>query len=178
MTTSRKLHLVLSWHMHQPDYRNCISGEFELPWTYLHAIKDYTDMAYHLEHHPGVKAVVNFVPSLIDQLVDYEQQFTSGEMRDPLLEMLAQEDLHDLTPEHRRLLMESCFRSNHNSMIAPFPAYNRLYQMFSMLDEVGELQLSYLSAQYLGDRQSASLDRGDGAAWPRLRYPRFRARTS
>ncbi len=151
MTTPAKLHLVLCWHMHQPDYRNRLSGEFELPWTYLHAIKDYTDMVYHLEQHPGMKAVVNFVPSLIDQLVDYEQQFASGEIRDPLLAMLAQEDLHELMPEQRRLLLESGFRSNHANMIEPFPAYSRLHQMFMMLDEVGELQLSYLSAQYLGD---------------------------
>jgi alpha-amylase/alpha-mannosidase (GH57 family) len=151
MTTPGKLHLILCWHMHQPDYRNHMSGEFELPWTYLHAIKDYTDMAYHLEQHPAVKAVVNFVPSLIDQLVDYGQQFANGELRDPLLAMLAQEDLHGLTPEQRRFLLESCFRSNHNNMIAPFPAYNRLYQMFTMLDEVGELQLSYFSAQYFTD---------------------------
>ena len=39
------LQLVLLWHMHQPDYRNYETGEFMLPWVYLHAIKDYTDMA-------------------------------------------------------------------------------------------------------------------------------------
>jgi len=93
MNSPGKLHLILCWHMHQPDYRNCVSGEFELPWTYLHAIKDYTDMVYHLEQHPGTRAVVNFVPSLIDQLVDYGQQFADGEIRDPLLAMLAMEDL-------------------------------------------------------------------------------------
>lgn len=151
MNSPGKLHLILCWHMHQPDYRNCVSGEFELPWTYLHAIKDYTDMVYHLEQHPGTRAVVNFVPSLIDQLVDYGQQFAGGEIRDPLLAMLAMEDLGQLSPEQQRFLLDSCFRSNHTNMIAPFPAYNRLYQMFSMLDAVGELQLSYLSAQFLAD---------------------------
>lgn len=143
--------MILCWHMHQPDYRNCVSGEFELPWTYLHAIKDYTDMAYHLEQHPQVHAVVNFVPSLLDQLEDYQRQFANGEMRDPLLAMLAQEDLGQLTSEQRRFLLESCFRNNHTNMIAPFPAYSRLHQMFSMLDAVSELQLSYFSPQYLAD---------------------------
>ena len=33
-------------------------GEFTLPWVYLHALKDYTDMAAHLERHPRVRAVV------------------------------------------------------------------------------------------------------------------------
>ena len=44
--------LVLLWHMHQPDYRNYETGEFMLPWVYLHAIKDYSDMVAHLEAHP------------------------------------------------------------------------------------------------------------------------------
>jgi alpha-amylase/alpha-mannosidase (GH57 family) len=146
-----KLHLILCWHMHQPDYRNCMNGEFELPWTYLHAIKDYTDMAWHLEQHPGVRAVVNFVPSLLDQLVDYREQFASGQLRDPLLAMLAQEDLRSLTQPQRRLLLDSCFRSNHTNMIAPFPAYSRLHQVFAMLEEMSELQTDYVSEQYLAD---------------------------
>ena len=39
--------------MHQPQYRDALTGQYVLPWTYLHAIKDYTDMAAHLEAHPG-----------------------------------------------------------------------------------------------------------------------------
>jgi alpha-amylase/alpha-mannosidase (GH57 family) len=151
MNPSAKLHLILCWHMHQPDYRNRVSGDFELPWTYLHAIKDYTDMAYHLEQHPGVRAVVNFVPTLLDQLEDYKQQFDSGRMRDPLLAMLSQKELHDLSAEQRQHILTSCFRSNHNNMISPFPAYRRLFQTYAVLDEMNELQTGYLSVQYLAD---------------------------
>ena len=71
MTEPSKLDLVLLWHMHQPDFRDQDSGEFRQPWVYLHALKDYTDMAAHLEAHPGVRAVVNLVPVLLDQLEDY-----------------------------------------------------------------------------------------------------------
>ena len=39
--------------MHQPQYRDALSGQYVLPWTYLHAIKDYVDMAAHLEAEPG-----------------------------------------------------------------------------------------------------------------------------
>jgi alpha-amylase/alpha-mannosidase (GH57 family) len=38
--------------MHQPEYRDLATGEFQFPWTYLHAIKDYVDMAAHLEAQP------------------------------------------------------------------------------------------------------------------------------
>ncbi|MCX7169631.1 MAG: hypothetical protein NTY41_04890, partial [Proteobacteria bacterium] len=46
------LNLVFLWHMHQPDYRDHRQDELMLPWVYLHVIKDYTDMAAHLERHP------------------------------------------------------------------------------------------------------------------------------
>ena len=95
----KSVDLVFLWHMHQPDYRDYSSGDFVLPWTYLHAMKDYTDMAYHLERHPKVRAVVNFVPVLLDQLEDYADQFATGQLRDPLLRMLAHENIDELSAE-------------------------------------------------------------------------------
>lgn len=143
--------LVFLWHMHQPDYRDYSSGDFVLPWTYLHAIKDYTDMAYHLERHPKVRAVVNFVPILLDQIEDYCDQFASGQLRDPLLRLLAHEDHDDLTAEQRQLAFDACFRSNHTKMISPYPAYKRLFELYNRLHGDGETALSYLSGQYLSD---------------------------
>lgn len=143
--------LVFLWHMHQPDYRDYSSGDFVLPWTYLHAIKDYTDMAYHLERHPGVRAVVNFVPILLDQLEDYVDQFATGTLRDPLLRLLAHEDQNKLSAEQRQLALDACFRSNHTRMISPYPAYKRLLDLFNLLQEEGETALSYLSDQYMAD---------------------------
>ena len=134
--------LVFLWHMHQPDYRDYSSGDFVLPWTYLHAIKDYTDMAYHLERHPKVRAVVNFVPVLLDQLEDYADQFATGRLRDPLLRMLIYEDSCDLSVAERKLVLEACFRGNHTKMIAPFPAYKRLLELFNRLEADGEIALS------------------------------------
>ena len=74
-----RLDFVLLWHMHQPDYRDYATGEFTLPWVYLHALKDYSDMAAYLETHPGMHAVVNFVPILLDQIEDYAEQLTHGQ---------------------------------------------------------------------------------------------------
>jgi alpha-amylase/alpha-mannosidase (GH57 family) len=48
-----RLPVVLLWHMHQPQYRDALTGQYVLPWTYLHAIKDYTDMAAQLESIPA-----------------------------------------------------------------------------------------------------------------------------
>jgi alpha-amylase/alpha-mannosidase (GH57 family) len=108
-------------------------------------------MAYHLERHPKVRAVVNFVPILLDQLEDYADQFATGQLRDPLLRLLSHENTHDLSAAQRKLIFDSCFRSNHTKMISPYPAYKRLLELFNRLQADGETALSYLSGQYLSD---------------------------
>lgn len=148
---TKSVDLVFLWHMHQPDYRDYASGEFLLPWVYLHAIKDYTDMAYHLEQHPGMKAVVNFVPVLLDQIEDYQQQFVSGKIRDPLLRLLARDNLNDVSEAERDLIITSCFRSDHKKMVAPYPFYKRLSDIFKLVEPGGRTAISYLSGQYLAD---------------------------
>lgn len=145
------LHFVLLWHMHQPDYRNYETGEFMLPWVYLHAMKDYTDMAAHLEAHPSMKAVVNFVPVLLDQLEDYARQFASGQLKDPLLRLLAAPDMDRVSASDRLRGFDSCFRSNHVTMMQPYPAYKRLHDMHETLRQRGDAELAYLSGQYLAD---------------------------
>lgn len=151
MAESKSLDLVLLWHMHQPDFRDCATGEYRLPWVYLHAIKDYSDMAAHLERHPKVRAVVNFVPVLLDQLEDYAQHFESGVIRDPLLALLARENLDDLDAAAREMILDRCFRANHTKMIEPYPAYRRLLDLFRFTEERGTAALDYLSGQYLAD---------------------------
>ena len=92
----KPVNLVLCWHMHQPYYRKGLEGEYRLPWVYLHGIKDYADMAAHLENNPQMRAVVNFAPILLEQLQDYATQLRryledGAPMLDPLLNTLAGE---------------------------------------------------------------------------------------
>lgn len=151
MCAARKLDLALLWHMHQPDYRDYATGEFRLPWTYLHAIKDYTDMAWHLEHHTGMKAVVNFAPVLLDQLEDYADQFSRGKLRDPLLRLLARGERDPIAESDRALILERCFHANRERMIQPFPAYKHLHDLFAMLEARGPDSFHHLSDQYFYD---------------------------
>ncbi len=144
------LHLVLCWHFHQPDYRDA-DGRYQLPWTYLHAVKDYADMAAHLEAAPNVRCVVNFVPTLTAQLLDYAEQFRTGELRDPLLARLLDPDLGTLSHAEKRALVEQCFKVNHPTMLDPFPTYRRLYTLWKTVEECGEPGMVYLSGQYLAD---------------------------
>jgi len=143
--------LLLMWHMHQPDYRDLATGDFTMPWVYLHAVKDYADMAWHLERHPGLRAVVNFVPVLLDQIEDYADQFASGRLRDPLLRLLARDEHTPLSEAEREHAFGQCFRANHHRLIAPFPPYQHLFQLFQAMEAQGSKSLAYLSDRYLRD---------------------------
>lgn len=149
------LDLVFLWHMHQPDYRDhqatAEGSRFVLPWVYLHAIKDYSDMAAHLERHPGIHAVINFVPVLLEQIEDYVEQFDSGNFRDPLLRLLARPSLEPLDHASRDYLLQACFRSNHLTMLAPFPRYQRLHDVYRELARHGGSAMAYLSDSYFAD---------------------------
>lgn len=151
MSASPKLYLNLYWHMHQPDYRDILTGEFVLPWTYLHAIKDYTDMAHHLEANPQARVTFNFVPVLLDQLEDYSEQFKTGNMRDPLLALLARPDLSKLSQAQCSMIIDSCFKSHHEKMLAPFAHYQKLHNIYRALETQSESAFKYLSAQYKAD---------------------------
>ena len=127
------------------------SGKFVLPWVYLHAMKDYVDMAAHLERHPQVRCVVNFVPVLLDQIEDYARQFASGQFRDPLLRILATPDLERIGEDDRRLLLGSCFSCNFTTMLACFPHYKRLHDLYLLVRQNGEAAHEYLSSSYFSD---------------------------
>lgn len=146
-----KLYLNLYWHMHQPDYRDTITGQYVLPWTYLHAMKDYTDMAYHLEANPKARVTFNFVPVLLDQLEDYTDQFKTNHIRDPLLALLVRDDLEYLSKEERCLIVDSCFKSHHEKMLEPFAQYQRLLNIYHALRDQASTASNYLSGQYMAD---------------------------
>ncbi len=78
----KPMHLVILWHMHQPQYRDPVSRVYMLPWTRLHAIKDYWGMVKVLEEFPGVHATFNMVPALGTQIEEY----ASGHFREASFE--------------------------------------------------------------------------------------------
>jgi alpha-amylase/alpha-mannosidase (GH57 family) len=140
--------------MHQPQYCDLISGEYKLPWTYLHAIKDYVDMAGHLEAVPNARAVVNFAPVLLEQLDDYSAQVRGylrdhKAIRDPLLSALI-EPVMPAHPELRRDLINSCLRVNHQRVIERFPGFERLVKLAQPFLS-NDQDMLYVSDQFLAD---------------------------
>ena len=63
-----QIHLCFLWHMHQPFYKDLVSGEYKLPWTRMHALKDYYGMVRVLEEFPKVRQTFNLVPSMMAQV--------------------------------------------------------------------------------------------------------------
>jgi alpha-amylase/alpha-mannosidase (GH57 family) len=138
--------------MHQPDYRDIVSNQYVLPWTYLHAIKDYSDMAYHLEMNPKARVTFNFVPILLEQLEDYAVQIKQKRIRDPLLALLVEPDLAGISHEQCHLIVNSCFKSHHEKMLSPFPHYQRLLHIYQLIEPIsGDDEFCYVSAQYKAD---------------------------
>ncbi|VAX11030.1 Amylopullulanase [hydrothermal vent metagenome] len=151
---NNKLKVVLCWHMHQPDYRGPDHSDYQLPWVYLHGIKDYVDMAYHLEANPKARAVVNFAPVLLEQLADYAEQIQAWlqfgkRIRDPVLGALAGPGI-PTDRKTRRELVKACQRANETHLIKRFSAFDRLIELASWL-ETHPGSIRYLNDQYMVD---------------------------
>src|SRR5713101_8914471 len=102
-----RIHLCFLWHMHQPFYKDLISGEYHLPWTRLHGLKDYYGMVKILEEFPQIHQTFNLVPSLITQIQDYAE----GTAHDPFLRV-ASRSAADLTADERRFALQYLFQAN------------------------------------------------------------------
>ncbi|HKT71574.1 MAG TPA: glycoside hydrolase family 57 protein [Steroidobacteraceae bacterium] len=153
MTSTQRLPVVLLWHMHQPQYRDALTGQYVLPWTYLHAIKDYTDMAAHLESVPGARAVVNFTPVLIEQLEEIgarvSEHLRSGTaLPDPVLGLLGPEAVPQ-EPAERLELMRACLRAQRKQMIERFGPYLELATIAETL--ATQERVRYASDQLIHD---------------------------
>ncbi len=154
MADKNRLKVVLCWHMHQPNYLDPSTGKYHLPWTYLHAMKDYVDMAAHLEALPEARAVVNFAPILLEQLDNYSRQVVafleSGKaLDDPLLEGLVMTAL-PADIELRMRLVRACLRVNESTVIQRFPAFKRLADIAARLNDDPE-EWRYVNGQYVAD---------------------------
>ncbi|MDY0292057.1 MAG: glycoside hydrolase family 57 protein [Desulfuromonadaceae bacterium] len=153
------INVVLCWHMHQPHYRDALDGTYHLPWVYLHAIKDYSDMAYHLERCPEARVVVNFAPVLLEQLSDYAAQMRAWlkdgtPTDDPLLNLVAGVTPVAASPDERADIISACQRAFAPTMIEPYPAFRALTNIAKGLYLHGNLdvmRVGYLSSQFFTD---------------------------
>lgn len=124
MSQSKKLSIAFYWHMHQPVYQLTSGGDYIMPWARLHAVKDYLDMALWTKKFDKLKLNFNFVPILIDSIIDYGEK--------------GAHDIHSrmtITPEDKLkqedkiFILNNFFDANYQTMILTNPEYHRLYQI-------------------------------------------------
>ncbi|HEX2711159.1 MAG TPA: glycoside hydrolase family 57 protein [Candidatus Acidoferrales bacterium] len=117
-----RVHLILLWHMHQPQYCDPSSGRYVLPWTRLHALKDYWGMVRVLEEFPRVHATFNMVPSLAVQLEEY----ASGLFDEPWFD-LAFGPTEGLSQQDKEELLGRGFQVNRENLLRRWPRYGELF---------------------------------------------------
>ncbi|MGA2000866.1 MAG: glycoside hydrolase family 57 protein [Terriglobales bacterium] len=119
------LRIAILWHMHQPFYKDLVTGDYRLPWVRMHALKDYYGMVKLLDEFPNVHQTFNLVPSLVTQLEEY----VAGSARDPFLDV-ASKPAGELSSEERRFALEYLFYANPTQMIGRYPRYRELWDVF------------------------------------------------
>ncbi|HVN43960.1 MAG TPA: glycoside hydrolase family 57 protein [Steroidobacteraceae bacterium] len=153
MSAAARLPVILLWHMHQPQYRDALTGRYALPWTYLHAVKDYIDMAAHLEANRQARCVVNFTPLLIEQLEEIAARIaghleSGSALPDPILALLGPETV-PTDPVARLELLRGCLRAQRQQMIERFGPY---LELATIAETLGTPErVSYASDQFIHD---------------------------
>ncbi len=135
MSQTKKLSIAFYWHMHQPVYQLTPNGDYLMPWVRLHAVKDYLDMALWAEKFKDLKLNFNYVPQLLDSIIEY-----------------AQNDAHDIhsrllitpvekfTSEDKIYILNNFFDANYQTMILPNEEFHRLYKI-AQLDETNDISI-------------------------------------
>ncbi len=137
--------------MHQPFYKDMVTGEYRLPWVRLHALKDYYGMVKLLEEFPQVHQNFNLVPSLVAQIQDY----VLGQAHDPFLDLVSK-PADELTAPERRFALQYLFQANPVNMIGRYPRYRELWERYRATCDRPEGPESYFVTRDYADLQILS----------------------
>ncbi len=107
--------------MHQPFYKDLVTGEYRLPWVRMHALKDYYGMVKLLDEFPTVHQNFNLVPSLIAQIEEYVAGTAKDKWRDLVAKPAA-----DLTRDEKLFALRYLFQANHTHQVGRYPRYAEL----------------------------------------------------
>lgn len=144
----KKLYLSILWHQHQPFYKDRYEGgEYQMPWVFLHAIKDYYEMAAHVLNacqHGAPKVNINIVPSLAAQLADYED----CSVNDKFIKTLRKPS-ETLTEDERVFLLTQFCLVNRSTMLPDFPRFADILDKFDRHMELTFNEILDASVLYL-----------------------------
>lgn len=135
MSSDKPIYIAFIWHMHQPYYKNLVTGEYTLPWVRLHCCKDYYDMVAILDDFPQIHQTFNLVPSLIVQIEDYVKNNATDKFLD-----LTLKDAKELTDDDKIFILHNFFMANWDTMLSIYPRYEELLSKRGRSVSVAELQ--------------------------------------
>lgn len=116
--------LVFLWHMHQPSYLDK-NGISQMPWVFLHCIKDYYDMPWILSLYPSLKATFNITPTLISQIKQYEKE---GFKKDKFLSLWIKKP-ESLNDKEKSYVQKICKSPQFETMVKEFERFVELYKL-------------------------------------------------
>ena len=136
------MQLAFLWHMHQPDYRDA-SGIIQMPWVFLHAIKDYYDMPWMLARHSGLKATFNITPPLIEQIQLYSEDIVSNDH----FFSLWMTHPSELNETDRQWMIKMCRSAPYETIVEPIEPYRELYHREHLNDdELCDMEIWFILA--------------------------------
>ena len=119
-----RIYICFLWHMHQPFYKDLATGEYRLPWTRMHSLKDYYGMVKILDEFPAIHQTFNLVPSMVLQIEEYAR----GEASDQFLRC-ALKPAEQLDADERAFILKYFFQANVDRLIYRFARYAELYEL-------------------------------------------------
>jgi alpha-amylase/alpha-mannosidase (GH57 family) len=137
--------------MHQPFYRDLVSGKHRLPWVRMHALKDYYGMVNILQEFPTIRQTFNLVPSLLVQLSDY----ATGKVTSPYLDVVLK-TAEQLTSAEKEFLLSFCFQANEERVINRYPRYAELLERMRQNGQIPGREVSAFTNQMIRDLQVLS----------------------
>ncbi len=140
------LNVLFLWHMHQPTYQ-IDSESFLMPWTRLHAIKDYIGMIKLVEEFPKLAVTFNFTPILWEQLHSYANGSLDRELE------ISRKCCDMLEKEEKLYLYKKIVNGSAKKLTEPYPRFSQLCaKLMPMLSsETPERVLSISDDQELRD---------------------------
>ena len=121
---AKKLSVAFLWHMHQPLYKDLLTGKYHLPWVRLHSTYSYLDMAAVLKDFPKIKCTFNLTPSLIWQLLD----ISANRKIDDIYLELSEKPAEELTDEDKVFILKNFFSCDHSTAIDPVKRYREILE--------------------------------------------------
>lgn len=93
-----------------------------MPWTRLHAIKDYLDMLVILDEFPNIKLNFSIVPDLLVTVDNYANHNAHD-----IHSKLTITPIEELTPDDKLYILTYFFDANYETMISRNARFNELY---------------------------------------------------